>query len=42
MISGNYNFLKNYTSAEAKMRDMNYGGAAEKISKAFDLAVTML
>jgi phage/plasmid-like protein (TIGR03299 family) len=41
-ISGNYNFLKNYTSAEAKMRDMNYGGAAEKISKAFDLAVTML
>jgi len=41
-ISGNFNYLKNYTSAEAKMRDMNYGGAAEKISKAFDLAVTML
>lgn len=41
-ISGNYSYLKNYRSAEEKMRDTNYGGAAEKISKAFDLAVTML
>ena len=41
-ISGNYNFLKNYNSPEQKMRDMNYGTASDKISKAFDLAVTML
>lgn len=41
-ISGQYNYLKNYTSPEVKMRDLNYGGAAEKVGKAFDLAVSML
>lgn len=41
-ISGQYNYLKNYTSPEVKMRDINYGGAADKVSKAFDLAVSML
>jgi phage/plasmid-like protein (TIGR03299 family) len=41
-ISGFYNFLKDYKSADQKMRDMNYGYANDKISKAFDLAARMI
>jgi phage/plasmid-like protein (TIGR03299 family) len=41
-ISGYYNFLKDYKSADQKMKDMNYGYANDKISKAFDQAVVML
>lgn len=41
-ISGYYNFLKDYKSADQKMKDMNYGYANDKISKAFDQAVIML
>ena len=41
-ISGNFNYLKNYGTAEQKMKDMSYGTAAEKINKAFDLANAML
>lgn len=40
-ISGYYNFLKDYKTADQKMKDMNYGYANDKISKAFDLAVKM-
>jgi hypothetical protein len=41
-ISGYYNFLKDYKSADQKMKDMNYGYANDKIAKAFDQAVVML
>ena len=41
-ISGYYNFLKDYRNADQKMKDMNYGYANDKISKAFDQAVVML
>jgi phage/plasmid-like protein (TIGR03299 family) len=41
-ISGYYNFLKDYKNADQKMKDMNYGYANDKISKAFDQAVVML
>jgi len=41
-ISGFYNFIKDYKSADQKMRDMNYGYANDKISKAFDQAIKML
>ena len=41
-VSGYYNFLKDYKSADQKMKDMNYGYANDKISKAFDQAVIML
>lgn len=41
-ISGYYNFLKDYRNADQKMKDMNYGYANDKISKAFDQAVIML
>jgi phage/plasmid-like protein (TIGR03299 family) len=41
-ISGYYNFLKDYKSPEQKMRDLNYGTAATKINKAFDLASAMI
>jgi phage/plasmid-like protein (TIGR03299 family) len=41
-ISGYYNFLKDYKNADQKMKDMSYGYANDKISKAFDQAVVML
>ena len=41
-ISGYYNFLKDYRNADQKMKDMSYGYANDKISKAFDQAVVML
>jgi phage/plasmid-like protein (TIGR03299 family) len=41
-ISGYYNFLKDYKNADQKMKDMSYGYANDKISKAFDQAVIML
>jgi phage/plasmid-like protein (TIGR03299 family) len=41
-ISGFYNFIKDYKSADQKMKDMNYGYANDKISKAFDLAARMM
>jgi phage/plasmid-like protein (TIGR03299 family) len=41
-ISGFYNFIKDYKSADQKMKDMNYGYANDKISKAFDLAARMV
>jgi len=41
-ISGFYNFIKDYKSADQKMKDMNYGYANDKISKAFDLAARMI
>lgn len=41
-ISGYYNYMKDYKSADQKMRDMSYGYANEKIAKAFDQAVVML
>lgn len=41
-ISGFYNFIKDYRSADQKMRDMNYGYANDKIAKAFDLAARMM
>jgi len=41
-ISGYYNFLKDYKTADQKMKDMNYGYANDKIAKAFDQAVIML
>jgi phage/plasmid-like protein (TIGR03299 family) len=41
-VSGYFTHVKEYKSAEQKMYDMNYNGAADKISKAFDLAVKMI
>ena len=41
-ISGYYNYLKDYKSADQKMKDLTYGYANDKINKAFDLAVSMM
>lgn len=41
-ISGYYTHIKDYKNAEQRMKDLNYGTAASKISKAFDLALEMV
>ncbi len=41
-ISAYYTHLKDYKSAELRMKDINYGTAANKINKAFTLASSMI
>lgn len=41
-ISGMYTHLKSYNSSELRMKDLNYGTAADKVSKAFDVARMMI
>jgi phage/plasmid-like protein (TIGR03299 family) len=41
-ISGYYTHVKGYNDAGTRMKDMMYGTAESKMSKSFDLAVSML
>ena len=41
-ISGFYTHLKSYQTSELRMKDLSYGTASDKISKAFTLANTMI
>jgi len=41
-ISGFYTHMKDYKNADQRMKDITYGYANEKVSKAFDLAAAMV
>ena len=41
-ISGFYTHMKDYKNADQRMKDLTYGTANDKISKAFDIAAVMV